>query len=1114
MLRKFVLFLAISVLFSIIILQPVFAFEPDIHRAINNDALSKFMKNPIMNKINDQHDEVDKLTGEHFSPEWHFDDCMFQEGTSIINQQYILTLGNLNPKSPNYQQASVEWGKLLHPAQDFYAHSNWLESGQGKLVDGTLQTWVILSPLSSVNGLVVIEGESSNISPAFKPLTVDSYHVVTTGNGKKGLISGSAYGTDNCPDEITVGHWDGSISTNGNLPNFMLQSSPYWGTGLNKDYPGRPSHETARALAKDQTLHEWCRLVNLVDIQYGKAGVKGLLDNWTYSPEAKTSCKFQNTFWIQDDASSTSIQMPDWIKTNAKWWADGITSDKEFASSIGFLVKEKIIAVNVSTNNDGTILVNDNLQIPDWIKQNAKWWSDGAIQDSDFTSGIEYMIKEKVITFSEKKIVKSESTKISNDDLKSLYLLSKWQESTAMSLSKLNDKQEKILKEFVVKKATEKQPVSKTITSLLQQQNIDRKNIGTIHDTAKIVSNEIKQIALKQGVSTSELEKITKVTTEQPDTVPKLNANQLEQNANDAVAKLNEATRLNNELGVIAIKLSDILSSKPLAILQFNNGEMDPAGYSQFLEEYRDQLSPDEISRIENGIEEHNDTQRYFMDKWRNEEIQYRMKKALEAALKEEQSQMSIMDTIPEPTLKDLVNTGVASENNIKQDSTKIQDNKQVEILALKIDGKYYPLTQFKVRNVDHLCDSSYWAVIDFGFEKQIRSIDGHLVTKKYGDCSYGKTSKTIPVLIKVPKAQADAFMKEWVVSPYSKDSDLKKYGSQDSLQSKRNEAANKSLFFKRFLNDPTGITNGRFDPYELSVLLYNYKDLLTQNEISNIENIIQHSYGFDPYSNPFMPQDLRDFQNDLMFGQDYVNENYSITKLNELLRLHEWSMNDNTLSAIKSAIEYQTNFGLPKNSKQITVFVIDGKYYPQSQFTEMQTHPPTCDSLHYHSLTSKVYSLDGTVISDPNPSGCGFGKVGLIPITVITVTPEQISTFEKNTGVSISGSPQKSISKSHSSSTLTIGPPVKWIIAEIINGEYYPWAQFKIGYPGDSCNDRHVFSIYPKVRSLNGVYLTNPDPNHVGCGFGFASTFNEVEDYPITQAQIDSFKADMGFEP
>ena len=40
---------------------------------------------------------------------------------------------------------------------------------------------------------------------------------------------------------------------------------------------------------------------------------------------------------------------------------------------------------------------NDVINIPKWVKNNAGWWADGIIDDESFMSGIEYLVKEKII---------------------------------------------------------------------------------------------------------------------------------------------------------------------------------------------------------------------------------------------------------------------------------------------------------------------------------------------------------------------------------------------------------------------------------------------------------------------------------------------------------------------------------------------------------------------------------------------------------------------------------------------------------------------------------------------------------------------------------------------
>jgi hypothetical protein len=84
--------------------------------------------------------------------------------------------------------------------------------------------------------------------------------------------------------------------------------------------------------------------------------------------------------------------IPKWIKNNAGWWADGQIDDNSFIQGIQFLIKEKIMSIP-STHSSGT----GSNEIPTWIKNNAKWWADGKIDDSSFIQGIQFLIKEGII---------------------------------------------------------------------------------------------------------------------------------------------------------------------------------------------------------------------------------------------------------------------------------------------------------------------------------------------------------------------------------------------------------------------------------------------------------------------------------------------------------------------------------------------------------------------------------------------------------------------------------------------------------------------------------------------------------------------------------------------
>ena len=85
--------------------------------------------------------------------------------------------------------------------------------------------------------------------------------------------------------------------------------------------------------------------------------------------------------------------VPAWVKNNAGWWADGTIGDSDFITGIQYLIEEGIITIPSTTRSAST---SDT--IPDWVKNNAGWWADGTIADSDFITGIQYLIEEGIIT--------------------------------------------------------------------------------------------------------------------------------------------------------------------------------------------------------------------------------------------------------------------------------------------------------------------------------------------------------------------------------------------------------------------------------------------------------------------------------------------------------------------------------------------------------------------------------------------------------------------------------------------------------------------------------------------------------------------------------------------
>jgi len=86
------------------------------------------------------------------------------------------------------------------------------------------------------------------------------------------------------------------------------------------------------------------------------------------------------------------IRIPDWIKDNADWWATGKISDSDFISGIQYMIEKNIIAIpNIpeSSESGGTV--------PEWIRNNAGWWAYGRITDDDFVKGLEFLVEKGII---------------------------------------------------------------------------------------------------------------------------------------------------------------------------------------------------------------------------------------------------------------------------------------------------------------------------------------------------------------------------------------------------------------------------------------------------------------------------------------------------------------------------------------------------------------------------------------------------------------------------------------------------------------------------------------------------------------------------------------------
>jgi len=106
------------------------------------------------------------------------------------------------------------------------------------------------------------------------------------------------------------------------------------------------------------------------------------------------------------NSSAQDAQIPGWVKNVAGWWGSGIVSENEFVSGIEYLINNNIILLDfVPCNYETQSQYGDTKSVPDWIKNNANWWSENLIGDIDFINGLQYLIEHKIIKIDNKKIL-------------------------------------------------------------------------------------------------------------------------------------------------------------------------------------------------------------------------------------------------------------------------------------------------------------------------------------------------------------------------------------------------------------------------------------------------------------------------------------------------------------------------------------------------------------------------------------------------------------------------------------------------------------------------------------------------------------------------------------
>ena len=97
---------------------------------------------------------------------------------------------------------------------------------------------------------------------------------------------------------------------------------------------------------------------------------------------------------LEPSAPAVSTNIPDWVRNNAEWWSKDLIGEDDFVSGIQYLIIQGVIQIPIVPEENGD---ESSSFVPPWIKDTAGWWAQGLVTDSEFVNGLKYLISQGII---------------------------------------------------------------------------------------------------------------------------------------------------------------------------------------------------------------------------------------------------------------------------------------------------------------------------------------------------------------------------------------------------------------------------------------------------------------------------------------------------------------------------------------------------------------------------------------------------------------------------------------------------------------------------------------------------------------------------------------------
>jgi hypothetical protein len=134
------------------------------------------------------------------------------------------------------------------------------------------------------------------------------------------------------------------------------------------------------------------------DLNSPDGSIKNALDGAILSSQLAEK---SNVSYEVQDKSTVKLDIPPWIKNNAKWWSTDATTTSEFLRAIEFLINQRVLVIPDTIQGQSESMGSG---VPAWVKNNASWWANDVIADSEFVSAIQYLISQGIIQVDSSKV--------------------------------------------------------------------------------------------------------------------------------------------------------------------------------------------------------------------------------------------------------------------------------------------------------------------------------------------------------------------------------------------------------------------------------------------------------------------------------------------------------------------------------------------------------------------------------------------------------------------------------------------------------------------------------------------------------------------------------------